>query len=146
MYKCIFMPVDGSEVSNHAAEEGFRLAKALGSEAVLQYVIDISIVTLPDAELAISSLDIIRDSFREQGEKVLKDLSDKAREMGVPCSTMMSEGDVHDEIIKAAEEMKADLIIIGTHGRRGLNRLILGSVAGSVAKRAHCPVLLIRPT
>ena len=146
MYKLIFMPVDGSEVSNHAAEEGFRLAKALGSETVLQYVIDISIVTLPDAELAISNLDIIRESFREQGDKVLKELSGKAREMGVPCSTMMTEGDVHDEIINAAEEKKADLIVLGTHGRRGLNRLILGSVAGSVAKRAHCPVLLIRPT
>ena len=145
MYKRILMPVDGSEVSNYAAEEGFRLAQTLGSETVLQYVIDISILTLPDAELGMSNIDVVRDSFQEQGEKVLKILSEKAKEMGVAFSTIVSEGNVHDEIIKTAEEKNADLIVMGTHGRRGLNRLLLGNVADSVARRAHCAVLLIRP-
>ena len=57
----------------------------------------------------------------------------------------MTEGDVHEEIVRSAAEGGAGLIVMGTHGRRGLNRLLLGSVAESVSRRAHCAVLLIRP-
>lgn len=145
MYGTIMLPVDGSEVSNHAAEQGLMLAKALGSSVIFQYVVDISIVTLPDAELGISNIEAIRKSFTEQGNKVIASFSSSAREMGVGFEALITEGDVHDEILKTAEEKGAELIVMGTHGRRGLNRLLLGSVAESVTKRAHCPVLLIRP-
>jgi nucleotide-binding universal stress UspA family protein len=139
------LPVDGSEVSNHAAKQGLMLAKALGSKVIFHYVIDISIVTLPDAEMGISNLDVIRKSFTEQGNKVIAAFSASAREMGVGFDAVVTEGDVHDEIISLAADKGAELIVMGTHGRRGLNRLLLGSVAASVTKRAHCPVLLIRP-
>lgn len=145
MYGTMLLPVDGSEVSNHAAEQGLMLAKALGSRVILQYVIDISIVTLPDAEMGISNIDAIRKSFTEQGNKVIAAFSASAGEMGVGFEAVITEGDVHDEILKMAEEKGAELIVMGTHGRRGLNRLLLGSVAESVTKRANCPVLLIRP-
>lgn len=145
MYVTMLMPVDGSEVSNHAANQGLMLAKALGSRVIFQYVIDISIVTLPDAEMGISNIDAIRKSFTEQGNKVIAAFSASAKEMGVNFETFITEGDVHDEIINLAEEKGAELIVMGTHGRRGLNRLLLGSVAESVTKRARCPVLLIRP-
>ncbi len=145
MYGKMLLPVDGSEVSNHAAEQGLLLAKALGSRVIFQYVVDISIVTLPDAELGITNIEAIRKSFTEQGYKVIGALSSSAKEMDVGFEALITEGDVHDEILKTAEEKGVDLIVMGTHGRRGLNRLLLGSVAESVTKRAHCPVLLIRP-
>ena len=145
MYGTMLLPVDGSEVSNHAAKQGLMLAKALGSKVIFHYVIDISIVTLPDAEMGISNIEAIRKSFTEQGDKVIAAFSSSAKEAGVGFEAVITEGDVHDEIIKMAEEKGAELIVMGTHGRRGLNRLLLGSVAESVTKRAHCPVLLIRP-
>ena len=145
MYKNILLPVDGSDASTHAAEEGFKLASALGSSVTILFVVDISVITIPDAESGIANVEMIRKSFREQGDKLLAALSASARDMGVKTEAIMAEGDVHEEITRAAEERKADLIVMGTHGRRGLNRLLLGSVAESVARRAHCPVLLIRP-
>jgi len=145
MYEKVLLPVDGSEVSNHAAEEGFKLARILGSEITLLYVIDMAITTMPEAELGLANYEVLRNSFKEQGDKVLGTLAASGKAKGVKVVTVIAEGDVHDEIIKHAEQRKSDLIIMGTHGRRGLNRLLLGSVAESVARRAHCPVLLIRP-
>jgi len=145
MYDKVLIPVDGSDVSNHAASEGFSLAKLLGSEVILLYITDMAVLTIPDAELGVSDVEAIRESFRGQGDRVIKSLMDAASAAGVTPRALMVEGDVHEEIIGAAEREKADLIIIGTHGRRGLNRLLLGSVAESVARRAPCPVLLIRP-
>ena len=146
MYKNVLLPVDGSEASTYAAQEGFKLASVLGSSVTLLFVVDISIITMPDAESGIANVEMIRKNFMEQGKRLLASLSASGREKGVKVETMVAEGDVHNEIIRAAEEKKADLIIMGTHGRRGLNRLLLGSVAESVTRRAHCPVLLIRPS
>jgi len=145
MYENILIPVDGSEVSNHAAEEGFKLALKLGSKISLVYVVDYSLLNIPDAETAITNIEVLRRNFTEHGEKLLSMLEKSAKDKGLEVKKAIREGDVHDEIITAAEEAKAGLIIMGTHGRRGLNRLLLGSVAESVARRAHCAVLLIRP-
>lgn len=145
MYKQILIPVDGSEVSNHAADEGFKLASVLGSGITLLYVVDTTIASIPEAESGISNIELIRQSFKEQGEKLLGTLKAGAREKGLEAEGLIAEGDVHDEIIRVADEKKADLIIMGTHGRRGFNRLLLGSVAESVARRARSAVLLIRP-
>lgn len=145
MYDRILIPVDGSDVSNHAAEEGFGLAKELGSKVTLLYVVDIAIASIPEAETGLTNYEVINQTFREQGGKVLKRLSEAAAKAGVAFDSELAEGDVHDEIVRKAEEIKAGLIVMGTHGRRGLNRLLLGSVAESVARRAHCAVLLIRP-
>lgn len=145
MYDRILIPVDGSEISNRAAGEGLKLAGILGSSVTLLYVIDISIITIPDAETAIANAEAIRQSFKAQGESVLESLKAQAGKNGVTAETMISEGDVHNEIVGVADRIKAGLIVMGSHGRRGLNRLVLGSVAESVARRAHCPVLLVRP-
>ncbi|MGA2191888.1 MAG: universal stress protein [Nitrospirota bacterium] len=145
MYNIILLPVDGSEISNHAAEDCLRLASRLGAKVILLYVVDIALVCLPEAESGMTNVEIIRESFKEQGDKLLRRLSELASGSGVSTESIIAEGDVHDEIIRVAKERNAELIVMGTHGRRGLNRLLLGSVAESVARRAHCAVLLIRP-
>lgn len=63
----------------------------------------------------------------------------------VPVTTVVESGDTGDVILRTAEEVEADLIVMGTHGRRGLSRLVMGSVAEFVVRRAPCPVLTIRP-
>ncbi len=145
MYEKILIPVDGSELSVLAAREGIRLAGLLGSSVTLLYVIDISLLTIPSAETAMTNTEAIRESFKAQGESIVSTLSEDAAKGGVKAETMVSEGDVHNEIVGVADRIKAGLIVMGSHGRRGLNRLLLGSVAESVARRAHCPVLLVRP-
>ena len=145
MYDKILIPVDGSEVSNHAVEEGLRLGKELHSKVILLHIVDVSLLSMPEAETGVANFGPIRQSFMDIGKKLLAGFVTKAQEAGVAVETVLAEGDVHDEIIGRAKEKNADLIIMGTHGRRGLNRLILGSVAESVARMAHCAVLLIRP-
>jgi nucleotide-binding universal stress UspA family protein len=145
MYKRILIPVDGSEVSNHALAEGLDLAKALGSDVTVLYVVDTAVASIPDAESGISNIELIIQTFREQGEKLLETLKAGAREKGLNVDAIMVEGDVHDEIISTAAEKKTELIVMGTHGRRGVGRLLLGSVAESVTRRARCAVLLIPP-
>lgn len=143
MYQNILIPVDGSEVAANAAQEGMALAGQLGSAVTFLYVIDISILSLPDAEIGLSNVDIMRESFTKQGNAVLDGLVAGAG--GVKVERLIVEGDVHEEIVRVADNRKVDLIVMGTHGRRGINRLLLGSVAESVARRAHCAVLLVRP-
>jgi nucleotide-binding universal stress UspA family protein len=145
MYDNILIPVDGSEVSNLAAEQGFLLASKLGSKVTLLYALDIAVLAIPDPEAAIANVEVMREAFREHADKLMAALKQKALAHGVQPETMVKEGDVHDEIISVAKEKGMDLIVMGTHGRRGLNRLLLGSAAESVARRAHCAVLLIRP-
>ncbi|HEX9859944.1 MAG TPA: universal stress protein [Nitrospirota bacterium] len=143
MYENILIPVDGSEVSANAAREGLNLAGRLGSSVTFMYVVDVSILTMPDAETAMVNADIIRESIVKQGNEVVDALMAEAG--GVKTGKLIVEGDVHEEIVRVSGERKADLIVMGTHGRRGINRLLLGSVAESVARRAHCAVLLVRP-
>jgi len=145
MYKSVLIPVDGSDVSNHAVDEGLKLASQLGSRVTVLHVIDIALFTIPDAESGVTNFEVIQQGLTNQGKRLLEEIGARAKAAGVEAETVMAEGDVHDEITKAAVDKKADLIIMGTHGRRGINRLILGSVAESVARRAHCAVLLIRP-
>ncbi|MGC2424412.1 MAG: universal stress protein [Nitrospirota bacterium] len=145
MYDNILIPVDGSEVSNLAAEQGFLLASKLGSKVTLLYALDIAVLAIPDPEAAMANVEVMREAFREHADKLMTALKQKAASHGVQPETLVKEGDVHDEIISLAKEKGVDLIVMGTHGRRGLNRLLLGSVAESVARRAHCAVLLIRP-
>jgi nucleotide-binding universal stress UspA family protein len=83
-------------------------------------------------------------SARKHAEKRLTALRDKARASGVKVSVLLLEGVAHEQIVRAAKSKKADLIVIGTHGRTGLAKLFLGSVASRVVTAASCPVLTVR--
>jgi len=81
---------------------------------------------------------------RSQAQKQLDKLLAKARAAGVRARGLLLEGVPHDRIVRAAKSRRADLVVIGTHGRTGLARLFLGSVAGRVVAAASCPVLTVR--
>ena len=83
-------------------------------------------------------------SARKYAEKKLAALQAKARAAGVRATTVVLEGVAHEQIVRASRSKKADLIVIGTHGRTGLAKLFLGSVASRVVAAAHCPVLTVR--
>lgn len=144
MYKRILVAVDGSAPSMLGLQEAIRLAKASGATLKLVYVVDLSFMYLGDAAVALGS---VMESLREAGGKVLADCKATAAKAEVPCEQTLIEGAagaIADEIVAEAARWKADLMVLGTHGRRGLKRLALGSDAELVVRKSPVPVLLVR--
>jgi nucleotide-binding universal stress UspA family protein len=152
MYNHILVAVDGSDTSNLALREATKLAKDQQALLRLVHVIDespaymaIDNSTIQDPELSAE----VREALRAAGQDVLSASVAVAREAGVEADTVIKVVEalgprVYDAIEEEATRWPADLIVIGTHGRRGFRRLLLGSVAEGVARIATKPVLLVR--
>jgi len=141
VYKKIVVPTDGSDVSIEAAKHAVNIAKEFDAEIYAIYVIDVSpFVGLP----AEGSWEMISELLKEEGHDALKKIKKLAEEWGVEIHTEMLEGVPANEIVEFAEKKKADLIVMGTTGKTGLERILLGSVAERVIKNAHCPVLVVK--
>jgi len=145
MYKRILVAVDGSPTSKRALREAVRLTKS--SHAVLRIVHVVDVVNI-NAETS-ADQNAYEESLRKVGERTLKEAAAVARKTGVAAEARLLE--VHsmnervaDEIGREAKKWRADVIVVGTHGRSGLRHLLLGSVAESVIRIAPKPVLLIR--
>lgn len=136
----ILLAVDQGAVAARAADTGVGLAKALGAEVAFVYVVDPGQTVLPGGGMAAE--DLIRLA-EEDGRRLLGGLRDRA---ALPASspTFVVVGKPATEIVKTAGEWPADLIVIGSHGRQGIERVLLGSVAEAVGRHAHCSVLVVR--
>ncbi|VVC75623.1 Putative universal stress protein [Aquicella siphonis] len=146
MYAKILVPVDGSETSETAMSEAVKLAKDQGAKISVIYIAD---EYLAPAEGITIDFNRYETSMREYGLSLLHKMEEMARAAQVPVEGKLIEisdysDHVPEKIIDEARNGKADLIVIGTHGRRGFRRLLLGSVAEGVVRLAHIPVLLIR--
>jgi len=148
MYKHVLAAVDGSPVSFRALAEGARLARMSGGELHV-----ISIIDRPLAHLPYYAKYYDTEALHAAALKAADDILSKAREVvaefAVPASfaavAMDSVGEEVAERIEAeAEVVKADAIVMGTHGRRGVHRLMLGSVAEGVLRTSTRPLLLVR--
>jgi nucleotide-binding universal stress UspA family protein len=145
LYKRILVPVDGSVTSMKGLREALRIAKAEGSRVWLLHVLD-EFFALSDPESA-RYTDVLIASFKRGGERVLAKAAAAARSKGVKAQTLMPEivgGPAAAEIVRQAKKIGADLIVLGTHGRRGMKRLALGSDAENVVRNSRVPVLLVR--
>jgi nucleotide-binding universal stress UspA family protein len=145
MYDKILVPTDGSEAAALGLIEAIRLAKALGSHLRLVHIVDELLIVSPDA--AGATLGQIVDLLRSTGESVLAEAESKVSKAGVDVDTVLVEalgGQAGDQILQQAREWGAELIVCGTHGRRGIRRLVLGSDAEYVVRHASLPVLLVR--
>jgi len=145
MFQRILVPVDGSTTSNLALEEAFKLAKEQQAQVRIIHVVD-------EVSLNLES-DFASDAFinalRKSGNAILAKAEKKARDAGITIETQLLERipiehRISDMIVDDGKHWKADLIIMGTHGRRGINHLLLGSVAEKLVRIATTPVLLIR--
>ena len=146
MYKRILVAVDGSETSNVALQEAVRLAKDHDSQVRLFHVVDL---TMAYSAVEAPYIFEYRKAMEEAGKKVLADCSTSARSARVQCDSkcvVMFARHIYDVIEEEAAQWPADLIVIGTHGRRGIRRLLLGSVAEGLTRVSSKPVLLIRGT
>lgn len=146
MYQRILVPVDGSETSNAGLDEAIKLAKLTGAQLRLMHVIDESPLLLSAEGMAALSADVFT-LLREGGERVLEDTRERVVAAGIAADTKLYEGvaaRLSDCVAEEVREWAADLIVIGTHGRRGVGRFLLGSGAEEIVRSATVPVLLVR--
>ena len=145
MYTKILVPVDGSETSDTGLLEAIKIAKELGSRICLLHIVNEFIFDY-SYSTATFAIDVI-DSMREKGKTVLGAAVSQAKKQGLQPETILLEtigGVAANLILQQAKEYQAELIVMGTHGRRGLRRLALGSDAEHVVRSAGIPVLLVR--
>jgi len=144
-YQRILIPIDGSATSERALQEAIRLADAQ-TRLRLVYVLE-EIFPLDTEGYAFIDYAALQEAVRLTGERTLAQAAKKVQQSGTTAETALLEagGERIANVIKdEARRWQADLIVIGTHGRSGLNRLLLGSVAEGVVRGAAVPVLLIR--
>jgi len=143
MYQRILVPVDGSPLSMGGLDAAIGLAKLTGGALGLIHVTDEQTFALAGESAGGDVLDIVK----AEGERILEDGKAHAEAQGVPVSTRLVESlgvSVAEAVIEHARGWQADLIVLGTHGRRGVVRLLLGSDAEQIARTAPVPVLLTR--
>jgi len=146
MYKRILVAVDGSHTSNWALDEAIRIAQESHGELHLVHVLNT--VTL-NTEGDFYSLPAWLDAMHRGAEAVLNEAVARAKQAGVACEGKLLEIDtigyrIPEMLADEARNWPADVIVIGTHGRHGMHRLLMGSVAEGVVRVATVPVLLIR--
>jgi nucleotide-binding universal stress UspA family protein len=136
--------VDGSSTSKAGLKEALKLARPGGAALFLVNVMDEQ-MAFSSVEMA-SSVPAMLDSMRDSGNRILKSAAQTARVRGFKAQTALVESfgtRVADTIVRQAKRWRADIIVMGTHGRRGVNRLIMGSDADLVVRYAGVPVLLV---
>jgi len=145
LYRRILVPVDGSSTSNAGLKEALKLAKNQRARLYVLHVIDEMIVfNTPEGGINIGH---IIDELKRGGKRLLQKTQKLASAQGVKPESELREtaGErVADVIVKRAKRWHVDLIVMGTHGRRGVKRMLMGSDAELVVRNAAVPVLLVR--
>lgn len=146
MYQRILVPTDGSPTSERGLTEAIALAGLSGGHVRLLHVVDALPVAVNADAFAGYAAEIL-PLLREGGQVILEQARARVAAAGVECSVCLREvvaERVNEVVLEEAASWKADLIVIGTHGRRGVTRLLLGSDAEQILRTASVPVLLVR--
>lgn len=139
MYETVLLATDGSEPSMAAAAHAVRIAKRFDARLHAVSVVDTLAVATVDAQ----SL-AVEGAMANEAEYAVEAARERAAASGVVAETAVRYGSPHREILDAIEETGADLVVMGTHGRRGLDHFLLGSVAERVVRASPVPVLTVR--
>jgi nucleotide-binding universal stress UspA family protein len=140
--KNILVPTDLSEGAEEALDYACELAARLDATVHLLHVIGVPALGVPELGVAITSS--VVDSLIQDNQVALDKLADSRRMHVKIGEVILRTGDARDTIDQAAKDVGADLIVMGTHGRRGVSRALLGSVTEAVIRTAPCPVLAVR--
>ncbi len=141
MIKKILLPVDGSENSQRAVKTCMEMAKPLGAKVTALFVVDsTAYVSLPETFM----WENVQGLLEREGKEALEGVKKAFKDSGVKLKTELKEGGPAKEIVETAEEEKTDLIIMGTAGRKGLDRFFLGSVSEKVLRSASCSVMVVK--
>ena len=149
MFKKILVPIDGSHTADLGLAEAIKVAKDQKAAVYLVHIVDELAVVQNAGASGATYIGGVLDIMREDGKKILAKAEAKVRKQGVRSKSLLIEkigGPISDLIIEQAIKWRADLIVLGTHGRRGTRRMVLGSDAEAVVRSTHVPVLLVRST
>lgn len=146
MYQRILVPIDGSPTSEAGLGEAIKLARLTGAQMRLLHLVDQLPVALSIEGLAAESVDVL-GMLRQDGQEVLDRAKARVQTEAIPVDSVLievSSGRLFEVVMKQVIAWQAALIVIGTHGRRGIGRMWLGSDAEQIVRHATVPVLLYR--
>jgi nucleotide-binding universal stress UspA family protein len=135
---------DFSKTSGKALTSAINLAKANRARLTILHAYVPIVPLVPEQYIESSTWDRVDTETRRWAERQVEKLAEKARKLGVRASALMVIGDPTQQIVRTARSKRADLIVVGTHGRRGFSKFFLGSVAERVVATAPCPVMTVR--
>lgn len=138
-FQKIFVATDFSDYADHAIEYAEVLAKQFGAEILLLHVIESFTYSLTDSMTVIGH----DQALSATAEALLENVQNRLVGEGFSVERMLSHGTAYKEIVEKAKEAASDLIVIGTHGRTGMEHFLLGGVAEKVVRLAACPVLTV---
>lgn len=146
MYQRILVPIDGSTTSTCGLDEAIKLAQLTGASLRLMHVVDLLTFATGFESYAAYANDLI-PKMREEGTRILKEGEARVSARGIKVDSVLCDNlaaRVSDNVIEQAKAWNAELIVIGTHGRRGVGRWLMGSDAEQTLRMAPVPVLLVR--
>jgi len=141
LYRNIVIATDGSENSQRAISYGIEIAKLSGATVHALYVVDTSSFSSIPMD---AGWEAMYEILRKEGEKAVYEVKEHGEASGVEVREVLWEGHPSNEIIDFAENNNADLIVMGTLGKTGLDRFLMGSVAEKVVRGSKVPVLVVR--
>jgi nucleotide-binding universal stress UspA family protein len=144
--RSILLPTDFSECAECALPYATQLARAAGARLVCLYVVEPMMPPVGYAPVAepLPAVDV-SEQLQQSAERELPKLAEREECAGLDVEELIVHGEAAAEIVRVAAERAVDLIVISSHGRTGLGRMIFGSTAESVVRHAHCPVLVVKP-
>ena len=143
--KRILYATDYSKASARALDQAVQLAKQNAAELLVVHVLEPVTPYVTGDDYGSTELYLrLEETTKNDAQSSMHKLMQKLQKLKVKAKSLLLKGSTHDQIIKAAKSKKADMIVIGTHGRTGLTKLFMGSVAGKVVSTAQCPVLTVR--
>jgi nucleotide-binding universal stress UspA family protein len=144
MFEKILVPLDGSEHSIYALEKAIQIAKKFDGKITLLHAYTPQMVSLPKEYAQPEATPEMVEISREAGVNILEKAKDRAETESVQFETLLTMGQAVDTIVKAAENGKFDLIVVGARGLSPMKELLLGSVSHGVTAHARCPVLIVK--
>ena len=140
----ILHATDFSKASARALNEAIRLAKQNRAELLIVHVIEPTPYVADEGFSGAEIYTKLEDTAKREAEASMSKLIGRLKKSGVKARGLLLKGSAPDQIVKASKSKKVDMIVIGTHGRTGLSKLFMGSVAGKVISLATCPVVTVR--
>ncbi len=141
MFGKILVAIDGSKTSEKARDLVLEMAKSWGAEVHAIYVIETGLFSSIPMD---NTWEVIYGMLKAEGEKALGEVKEKAAETDVIAQTYLREGHAGNEILKVAQEAGADLVVVGSHGKTQIDRLLLGSVSSYVVKYSTITTMVVR--
>jgi nucleotide-binding universal stress UspA family protein len=138
MYDAILVPTDGSPAADHAVDHAVELAETYGATIHALYVVDAALYSSLEA-----GVDAVLDALEREGEAAVGEVQSRCEAAGIETETAVLVGTVHRSIREYVEDHDIDLVVMGTHGRKGIERFLLGSVAERTVRTSSVPVLTV---